>query len=290
MPVAKIRAKLFETGAGCRTIFPPHRRRQPNSWISILHWTDATSLDHSTGRRPGHYRVLAFVPVCAPFPRGPIISDRMFDYALSASIDSNYSPSFATSWLHSLSMRYGPAVHRCMSHKSPYTAWILVSLRRGTCAWRSAIGPCLVSSPMNSKVTRPLRGPPVATAWDYWSSPVATLLLLGVSSIRNGMREEERDMHLADVANAWCAWLHVSSRMRRSPVCLFDIRREYSAFVLFDFLLQASLPSFSEFVAIACPVPPSHSLTSISARLLRATHSFAVRLNLGTSRIPQQSV
>jgi len=97
-------------------------------------------------------------------------------------------------------------------------------------------------------------------------------------------------MHLADVANAWCAWLHVSSRMRRSPVCLFDIRREYSAFVLFDFLLQASLPSFSEFVAIACPVPPSHSLTSISARLLRATHSFAVRLNLGTSRIPQQSV
>ena len=232
MPVAKIRAKLFETGAGCRTIFPPHRRRQPNFWISILHWTDATSLDHSTGRRPGHYRVLAFVPVCAPFPRGPIISDRMFDYALSASIEGNYSPSFATSWLHSLSTHYGLAVHRCMSHKSPYTAWILVSLRRGTCAWRSAIGPCLVSSPMNSKATRPLRGPPVATAWDYWSSPVATLLLLGVSSIRNGMREEERDMHLADVANAWCAWLHVSSRMRRSPVCLFDIRREYSAFVL----------------------------------------------------------
>ena len=97
-------------------------------------------------------------------------------------------------------------------------------------------------------------------------------------------------MRLADVANAWCAWLHVSSRMRRSPVCVFDIRREYSAFVLFVFLLQASLPSFSEFVAIACPVPPSHSLTSISARLLRATHSFAVRLNLGTSRIPQQSV
>ena len=97
-------------------------------------------------------------------------------------------------------------------------------------------------------------------------------------------------MHLADVANAWCAWLHVSSRMRRSPVCLFDIRREYSAFVLFVFLLQASLPSFSEFVAIACPVPPSHSLISISARSLRATHSFAVRLNLGTSRIPQQSV
>jgi hypothetical protein len=78
-------------------------------------------------------------------------------------------------------------------------------------------------------------------------------------------------MHLADVANAWCAWLHVSSRMRRSPVCLFDIRREYSAFVLFVFLLQASLPSFSEFVAFACPVPPSHSLTSISARSLRAT-------------------
>jgi hypothetical protein len=58
-------------------------------------------------------------------------------------------------------------------------------------------------------------------------------------------------MHLADVANAWCAWLHVSSRMRRSPVCLFDIRRKYSAFVLFVFLLQASLPSFSEFIAIS---------------------------------------
>ena len=85
------------------------------------------------------------------------------------------------------------------------------------------------------------------------------------------MREEERDMHLADVANAWCAWLHVSSRTRRSPVCLFDIRREYSAFDLVAFLLQASPPSFSEFIAIACPVPPSHSLISISARSLRAT-------------------
>lgn len=158
LPVAKIRAKLFETGAGCRTIFPPHRRRQPKSWIAILHWTDATSLDHSTGRRPGHYRVLAFVPVCAPFPRGPIISDRMFDYALSASIEGNYSPSFATSWLHSLSMRDGLAVHRCMSHKSPYTALILVSLRRGTRAWRSAIGPWSISSPKNTKATRPLRG------------------------------------------------------------------------------------------------------------------------------------
>ena len=155
LPVAKIRAKLFETGAGCRTIFPPHRRRQPNSWISILHWTNATSLDHSTGRRPGHYRVLAFVPVCATFPRGPIISDRMFDYALPASIEGNYSPSFATSWLHSLSTRYGLAVHRCMSHKSPYTAWILVSLRRGTCAWRSTIGLWTISSPMNFKATRP---------------------------------------------------------------------------------------------------------------------------------------
>ena len=96
-------------------------------------------------------------------------------------------------------------------------------------------------------------------------------------------------MHLADVANAWSAWLDVSSRMRRSPVCLFDIRREYGTFVLFDFLLQASLPSFSEFITIACPVPPSHSLITISARLPRVTHSFAVRLNLGTSRIPSNN-
>ena len=39
----------------------------------------------------------------------------------------------------------------------PYTALILVSLRRDTRAWQSAIGSWSISSPMNSKATRPLR-------------------------------------------------------------------------------------------------------------------------------------
>ena len=58
------------------------------------------------------------------------------------------------------------------------------------------------------------------------------------------------------------------------PPCLVDIRREYSAFVLSAFLLQASLPSFSEFVAIACPVPPViHLPLSLRDRYEPHTHS-----------------
>lgn len=132
-------------------------------------------------------------------------------------------------------------------------------------------------------------GPQVATACDYWSGPVATHLLLGSSSTRNGMREEERDMRLADVANAWCAWLHVSSRMRRSPVCLFDIRREYSAFDPFAFLLQASLPSFSEFVRnrvpgaaqsftyqYLCEITTSHTLIRCTLESWNQSHTATI--------------
>jgi hypothetical protein len=69
------------------------------------------------------------------------------------------------------------------------------------------------------------------------------------------------------------------------PPCLIDIRRKYSAFVLSVLPLQASLPSFSEIIANCVPgAAQSFTYPYLCEIITSHTHSFAERLNLGTSR------
>jgi hypothetical protein len=97
-------------------------------------------------------------------------------------------------------------------------------------------------------------------------------------------------MQLADVAKLG---LHgtLSRPGCADPPCLIDLKREYSAFVLSAFPLQASLPSFSEIIANRVPgAAQSFTYPYLCEIITSHTHSFAVRLNLGTSRKQHQSV
>ena len=147
-----------------------------------------------------------------------------------------------------------------------------------------------MSSPMNSKATRPLRGSP---------SRDSARLVKPVSHTSAARLLFDPERHARGGTG------HAPCRCRSCLVCMapclvqdaqiprLSLRHKKGVQRLCSFLSPSCKPVFHlslEFVAIACPVPPSHSLISISARSLRATHSFAVRLNLGTSRIPQQSV
>jgi hypothetical protein len=81
-------------------------------------------------------------------------------------------------------------------------------------------------------------------------------------------------MQVADVAKLG---LHgtLSRPGRADPPCLIDIRREYSAFVLFVLPPKPVFRRSLKSLRIACPVPPSHSLIHISARSSRVIHTLS---------------
>jgi hypothetical protein len=119
---------------------------------------------------------------------------------------------------------------------------------------------------------------------------LATLLLLDLSSTRRGLREEGRICSLQMLQK-----LGLHGTLSRSgcadPPCLIDIKRKYSAFVPSAPPLQASLPSFSEIIANRVPgAAQSFTYPYLCEIITSHTHSFAVRLNLGTSRKQHQSV